>query len=170
MNSTIAKIQTVKVEQKLIPRSLDQLLTDLETYQIGSIERIDRVVLYRDLIAYRSALRAEECAARRSLLNELRPKSIPNHSFREPTLTELQSTDWDSNDCEEARKVVETAKVERRRQALLEKFVGRGRATDMHATIDRHRGQRGSSRLDLWPVPIIHHQPAPAQQLAAPSS
>ena len=166
MNSAIAKIQTVKGEQKLIPRLLDQLLADLETYQIGSIERIDRVVLYRDLIAYQSALRAEEFAARRSLLNELRPKSIPSHSFREPTLAELQSTDWDDIDCEEARKVVETAKVKRRRLALLEKFVGRGRAMDMHQTIDRHRDR---SRLDLWPVPI-YHQPAPAQQLAALSN
>ena len=170
MNSAIVKIQTVKGEQKLIPRLLDQLLTDLDIYQIDSIERIDRIVLYRDLIAYQSALRAEECAARRNLLNELRPKSIPSHPFREPTLAELQSTDWDGIDRDDARKAVETANVERRRQVLLETFAGRGRLADMQAVIARHRGQRVRSRLELWPMPIVHHQPIPGQHLAAPSS
>jgi hypothetical protein len=164
MCNASVRIQTTKLEQKMINQTMDHLIAELDDHPKASTDRTDRIALIKTLVEYQHALRGEEMAARRTLFMELRPKSAPIDVLREPTLAELQAIDWDDLDRENASVQAEIAQTARRRQQLLRRLAGQGSLKNMLALIAKHRG-KAHGRLELWPMEGIRDLPPSTSQL-----
>jgi hypothetical protein len=69
-------------------------------HPLGSVERIDRVAVLKQLIHRQNWQQSDAATARPKLLAEIRPAPIGPAALREPTRPEIENFDWDENEHE----------------------------------------------------------------------
>ena len=116
------RMRVAKVDYRMTSRLIEHLLKEIVDCPRGSIERIDRIAILKQLIDRQKSLQSVVAAARLQLLAELRPAPINPAALRESTRQEIENIDWDEHEREELIRKAAHAATAQRRQQLLERL------------------------------------------------